>query len=277
VRQFALGSLFMGMLGITVFCLKAGMGVKAVLVFFAVYFLISISIGRIRAELGSPVHDLHFSGPERMMVALLGTRRFSHADLTIVSLFWYFNRAYRSHPMPCILEGFKLGERGGITPLGVAVFVSFAAVLGTLSGFWAHLHAAYRHGGWGRLWPAYETFNRLSYWLTTPTGGEPHYALAFGFGTFFVIALSVFRMRFIWFPLHPAGLVVSSSWAMNPFWFSIFLSWAVKSALLRYGGLRAYRRNIPLFLGFILGEFIADSGASIAGTLLKVRTYIWYG
>jgi hypothetical protein len=64
---------------------------------------------------------------------------------------------------------------------------------------------------------------------------------------------------------------------MNPFWFSIFLSWAIKSALLRYGGLRLYRRNIPLFLGLILGEFIADSGVSIAGTLLKVRTYIWYG
>jgi len=91
------------------------------------------------------------------------------------------------------------------------------------------------------------------------------------------VILSVVRMRFIWFPLHPVGLIVSSSWGMNPFWFSIFLSWAVKFFLLRYGGLRLYRKGIPLFLGFILGEFIADSGVCIIGTLLKVRTYIWYG
>ena len=275
--RFAIVSLVVGSIGITAFCLRAGMGLKAIFLFFAGYFLISISIGRIRAELGSPVHDLHFSGPGRMMVSLMGTHSFSKSDLTITSLFWYFNRAYRSHPMPCILEGVKLEERTGGSSLRLPVFVIFAAVVGTLSAFWAHLHQVYRYGGWGKLWPAYETFNRLSSWLTTPVGGNLPYVSAFSFGTIFVVILSVVRMRFIWFPLHPVGLIVSSSWGMNPFWFSIFLSWAVKFSLLRYGGLRLYRKGIPLFLGFILGEFIADSGVCIVGTLLKVRTYIWYG
>ena len=45
----------------------------------------------------------------------------------------------------------------------------------------------------------------------------------------------------------------------------------------RGGGLRAYQRSIPLFLGMILGEFLVDGAFSLAGTLLKVRTYIWYG
>lgn len=277
IHKLALGSLFVGIVGITLFCLKAGMGLKAIIIFFTIYFLISLSIGRIRAELGSPVHDLHFSGPGRMMVSIFGTRKFGASDLTVVSLFWYFNRAYRSHPMPCILEGFKMGEKAEVTPFKVSIFVLFATVLGTLCGFWAHLHTAYRHGGWGKLWPAYETFNRLSSWLTTPKGGNLPYTLAYTSGILFVIALSMFRMRFIWFPLHPVGLVVSSSWAINPFWFSIFLSWAIKSAILKYGGLKTYRKNVPLFLGLILGEFIADSGVSIAGTLLRVRTYIWYG
>ncbi len=275
--RFAIGSLVAGAIGITAFCLRAGMGLKAIFLFFAGYFLISISIGRIRAELGSPVHDLHFSGPGRMMVSLMGTHRFSKPDLTITSLFWYFNRAYRSHPMPCILEGVKLEERTGGSSLRLPVFVIFAAVVGTLSAFWAHLHQVYRYGGWGKLWPAYETFNRLSSWLTTPVGGNLPYVSAFSFGAILVVILSIVRMRFIWFPLHPVGLIVSSSWGMNPFWFSIFLSWAVKFFLLRYGGLRLYRKGIPLFLGFILGEFIADSGVCIIGTLLKVRTYIWYG
>jgi len=274
---FALASILVGGAGITVFCLRAGMGIKAITLFFGGYFLISIAIGRIRAELGSPVHDLHFSGPGRMMVSLLGTQKFSQSDLTVTSLFWYFNRAYRSHPMPGILEGVKLGERTGGSAFRVAMFVVFATVFATICGFWAHLQLAYRHGAWGKMWPAYETFNRLSQWLTAPTGGSISYVSAFSFGTLFVIILSIVRMRFIWFPLHPVGLVVSSSWAMNPFWFSIFLSWGIKFTILRYGGLRLYRKSIPLFLGFILGEFVADSGVCIIGTLMKVQTYIWYG
>ncbi|MEK7397200.1 MAG: DUF6785 family protein, partial [Candidatus Poribacteria bacterium] len=68
VHSFALITLLIGLVGITAFCLKAGMSIKAVIIFFTIYFLISISIGRIRAELGSPVHDLHFAGPDMMMV-----------------------------------------------------------------------------------------------------------------------------------------------------------------------------------------------------------------
>ncbi|RKY02591.1 hypothetical protein DRP77_07630 [Candidatus Poribacteria bacterium] len=277
LTRLALASTLVGSIGIASFCLSAGMSLPMIAAFFSIYFLISISIGRIRAELGSPVHDLHFSGPGRMIVSIAGTRRLRPADLTIASLFWYFNRAYRSHPMPCVLEGVKLGERTGVSAVRAAAYAIFAGVFGTLSGFWAHLHAAYRHGGWGKLWPAYEAFNRLSYWLTTPFGGDIHHISAYAAGALAVLLLSAVRMRFIWFPLHPVGFVVSSSWAMNPFWFSIFLSWAVKSAVLRYGGLRAYRGLAPFFLGLILGEFTADSFTSLAGTILRVPTYIWYG
>ncbi|MGB9596839.1 MAG: DUF6785 family protein [Candidatus Poribacteria bacterium] len=277
IHSFALITLFIGLAGITAFCLKAGMGIKAIIIFFVIYFLISISIGRIRAELGSPVHDLHFAGPDMMMVHLLGTRRIRQEDLTIISMFWYFNRAYRSHPMPCILEGVKLGERTGVPATKVASAVIFSAILATIFAFIMHLQSGYRHGAWGRLWPAYETYNRLSSWLTTPTGGDFRYISAYSFGALFVVALTIFRTHFIWFPLHPVGFVVSSSWGMNPFWFSVFLSWLIKYSILKYGGLKVYRRNIPLFLGLILGEFIADAGVSIAGTFLKVNTYIWYG
>ncbi len=277
IKNFAIIFITIGMVGILTFCLRAGMSIKAILMFFIGYFLISIAIGRIRAELGSPVHDLHFAGPDMMMVHLFGTRSFRQSDLTIISFFWYFNRAYRSHPMPCILEGLKLGERVDISPIKIATPVIFAAILGTLWAFSMHLRAGYRHGAWGKMWPAYETFNRLSSWLTTSIGGDLPLISAYSFGALFVFLLSFIRTRFIWFPLHPVGFVVSSSWGMNPFWFSVFLSWLLKYVILRYGGLKTYRNNIPFFLGLILGEFIADSGISIAGTLMKVHTYIWYG
>ena len=38
-------------------------------------------------------------------------------------------------------------------------------------------------------------------------------------------------------------------------WFPCLLTGIVKGALLRYGGMRAYARCLPFFLGMILGEF----------------------
>jgi len=40
-------------------------------------------------------------------------------------------------------------------------------------------------------------------------------------------------------------------------WLPVFITWLIKGALLHYGGLRAYQRALPFFLGLILGEFSA--------------------
>jgi hypothetical protein len=266
-----------GIAGLVGFCLRAGLSVGAVALFFSLYALLSVAIGRLRAELGAPVHDLHFAGPERMMVSVFGSRFFRPKDLTILSFFFFFNRAYRSHPMPTILEGFKIGERVGTSPSRLTIAVLVAIVWATASAFGAHLQSAYHFGTSARFWPAYETFNRLTGWLGTPTPPDVRYMAAYGFGACVVFALTAIRTRFLWFPFHPVGFVVSSSWGMNPFWFSIFVSWAIKLTLLRMGGIGLYRRGIPFFLGAVLGEFLADSGSSIAGTLLRVPTYLWYG
>jgi len=273
--QLAIIGLVLGGLIIILFCLQAGMSLKMVALFFPLYFLLSIAIGRIRAELGSPVHDLHFAGPDLVISSLFGTRGFSKSGLTLMSFFWFFNRAYRSHPMPCILEGFKLGERTGANELKLSFLVIVAAVVSIITAVLAYLHFAYRLGG--KVGYAYAPFNRLAYWLKFPVEPSIAKGIAFFSGIFAVVWLMVMRLRFIWWPFHPVGYAVSSSWAMNPFWFSIFISWLVKSIILRTAGLKVYRSNIPLFLGLILGEFLADSIISIAGTLEGVGTYIWYG
>ena len=37
---------------------------------------------------------------------------------------------------------------------------------------------------------------------------------------------------------------------------ALFLTWLVKSLLLRYGGLKAHRTALPLFLGLITGSAV---------------------
>ena len=61
-RTAAIGVL-VGFVLIMAFCLKAGMSLWFAILFFALYFAMSVTITRIRAELGPPAHDLYNAGP----------------------------------------------------------------------------------------------------------------------------------------------------------------------------------------------------------------------
>jgi len=78
----------------------------------------------------------------------------------------------------------------------------------------------------------------------------------FAVGALLASALLWLRATFLWWPLHPFGFVLCGAWAMQVFWFSIFLGWGFKAAIMTFGGAQAYRRALPLFLGLALGESV---------------------
>ena len=85
--RVSLAGILLGMGFITFFCLRAGMSLGVVWAFFGIYFAISIAIARMRAELGPPVHDLHFASSPEFLVNTLGTRKLGGANLTIFPTF----------------------------------------------------------------------------------------------------------------------------------------------------------------------------------------------
>ena len=268
----AIAGIVLAMIALTLFCIRLGMSVPVVLAFLILYFVLSTGITRMRAELGSPVHDLHFSGPDMIITKVLGSRKLSPGNLTGLSFLWFFNRAYRGHPMPHQLEGFKLAERSGADNKKMLAGILIAIILATPVSFWAYLHAGYRQGGpYGYGW---QPFDRLQGWLYNPTQPDFAATIALAVGTVSTVFLAAMRMRFIWWSLHPAGFAVSSSWSMNVFWSSIFISWAIKLAILKIGGLKLHRESIPFFLGLILGEFVVGSIWSIRGVVFNVPSYL---
>lgn len=51
------------------------------------------------------------------------------------------------------------------------------------------------------------------------------------------------------------------------------MSWVIKWAVLKHGGIGLHRKLQPFFLGLILGEFICGSLWTIIGIIAGIPTY----
>ena len=263
-----------GLLFLAVFSYKGGMVFWTVVLYFLLFYLLSVSLTRIRAEVGPPTIRTN-STPHRFLVDLIGSRWISRGSLTMMRLYQTFNRGSRAHPMPHTLEGFKIANDSGINPGRLLVAMVLATVMGILAAFWAYLDVGYRIGVVSDLGTG--GYNTLRSWLYTPTETDV-VAISFtGIGFLFTVSLWWLRMRSAFCPFHPAGYLISGEQStMGRLWFSIFIAWSLKNILLKVGGIRLYRRVFPLFLGLILGEFIVGGAWVLIRLLYNIEVYSFY-
>lgn len=273
----AVFGLLIGSILLTVFCYQAGMSIWVAVVFFVVYYAIITSITRLRAEMGVPVHDMHNGGPDQLMATLFGTRFLGPKNMSILTLFWFFNRAHYSDVMPHQLEGFKLAEKTDTSGRNIYIAMIISVFIGIIATFWSFLHSSHRIGMAGRIeWFGWEPYNRLQGWVSNPTKPDYSTALFLGIGFVTTLFFTFMRNRFIWWPLHPAGYAVSNSWGLDVTWFPILISCILKFVILKYGGLKAHSHAMPFFAGLMLGEFVIGSFWSIFGSLTGFRTYAFW-
>ena len=280
--RLAVAGIVIGLIFLMVFSYRAGMSLWVTPIFFAIYFLVAIMIARLRAELGFLVHDLHYIDPHNTLVTVFGTRRLGSSTLTVFSLYQFFNRAYRAHPMPPQLEGLKIAERRNINPRHIAAAILIATFIGSVSVFWVLLDGYYRHGaetgyygpwalGFGRA-----IYGQLETWLNYPRETDIPAIAFMGGGLSFAALLMFLRTRFLWWPLHPLGYAMANSWGMFNLWACLFVAWVAKAIILRHGGLRAYRQAIPFFLGLALGDYMFGSLWSIISIATNSTLYQFF-
>ncbi|MCD6350520.1 MAG: hypothetical protein J7M26_00260, partial [Armatimonadetes bacterium] len=275
--RWAAAGIVLGVGALTVFALQAGMSVGTWLFFIAIYYLLSVAMTRVRAELGTP-HEIYFVNPHRIIVEVVGVQNLSARDLTALSTTYWFNRCYRCHPMPCQLEGFKMAEHANLNLRWLAGAMVVATVFAIIFSYWANLSVTFREGASARCqgfksWVGWETYNRLASWLRSPTGPDYTRVAAMVVGGVIVAALKSLRFRYANLPLHPAGYALAISFAMDYFWFAFFVSWAIKSVLMRYWGQTAHRKGVWFFLGMISGDYFVGSIWAILGPLIGKRNY----
>lgn len=273
--------LILGMGALMIFCGKLGMSLWLVPIFFGLYFAISISITRMRAEMGPPLHAMVLVNPQTIIVAALGTRRLGTSNLAILSLFYWFNRFNRSHPMPHQLEGFKMAERTKANTRRMTIAMLLAIVVGVWASFWIYPYTLYKYGAstagelLGAGWQAY---NNLSGWLQHPSQVDSVGLSVMGTSFIFSILIWLGRVRFFWWPFHPAGYILGiSSGTIDVYWFALLICSVIKWALLKFGGIKSYNKAIPFFMGLVLGDFVVGCYWGIMSLIVGEPLYTtWF-
>ncbi len=270
--------LFMG------FCIKAGMSVGAFLIFFGFYLAVVVGITRMRAELGPPIHAIGYVSPQYFMISLLGTRRLRTGNLTMLSLLNWLSgstyAAFRTHPMPHQMEAFKLAERARINNKTMFIVLIIACVVGIESSLILYPYLIYKEGVAAGseqiLAGGSETYNFLASWLTLPRTTD-FIGLGVLGSTFLLnLAIMVVRARYVWCPLHPAGYVIGvAPGTTDNYWFTLFLTTLIKWLILKFGGIKTYRKAIPFFVGLVLGEALLGCFWPILSLILRTSVYSW--
>ncbi len=268
---------WIGLLGSAVFvpafCRAAGMSLWLALPFFGVLGLFVLVYARLRAETGMPLTFIFPEGMAKEVVVntisvpqalhLGGERSF----VLLSTLGWLSRFHYPENEAAYQIDSVKLAqeERIPLKMLFVALLLAFLVGLG--AAYWVHLSAYYKQGsnliasagGFGEYREALarEEYEQMASRLSSvPPRSLPHLtATAGGFG--FVVLLTLVRRRWLNCPFHPLGFLIANAYGDDTeSWFSLLIAWASKALVLRVGGLRAYRRGIPFFLGLAIGHLL---------------------
>lgn len=263
---------------IAAICLRLGMSPWILPAFFGIWMMLSVGITRVRAELGPPTHELVGMNPGNLMADVLGTRRLGANNLAVFPLFWWFaGRGYRDHPMPHQLESLKMAEVLRIRTRRLAVAMMVAVVIGSLSAFWALLHLSFETGLRNiPIGHASGVWRALELRLSAPQGPMKGAGLFMVIGALTTFGLMFLRTRFLWWPLHPAGYALSMNFGIDYIWSCLIFASIAKLLVLRFGGIKAYRKAIPLAFGVILGEYVVGAGWSLLATIIKRQMYDFY-
>jgi hypothetical protein len=170
----------------------------------------------------------------------------------------------RAFLLPSFVQSFKLAKDRGIAARPLLRLIAVCTVVAMAIGWWNILRLGYSDVGglqletqWSRgnvaTLPAQNTLEIMK---SSPDGLWANWSWL-GVGAFLTWGMMWMRNNFLWFPLHPIGLIMCWPTAMYSMWFSIFLGWLCKVMIIRYSGTDTYRRLLPFFLGIVLGDIVS--------------------
>lgn len=262
--RLAFGSVLGGSVFLLAWLWFTGMSFYVAVLLVVGALLAFIGLSRVVCEAGLPGAQVPMV-PQAFITRGLGPEVLGLRNMTCLGFSTVWMGETAANMMNAVVHSLKLSSWEGRPSRRMPWAILLAIAVGLAGSIWFTMRLAYRYGGinlnsWyydgAARWP----FDYMSSVFNVPEASVGlRFAFALG-GAVFMGVLLFLRQRFVWWPLHPIGFPIAMTYTIVSYgWFSIFLAWLAKSTILRYGGVRLYRTLLPLFLGFVLGEFVAAS------------------
>ncbi len=247
------------------FSFVAGVRIDVALALWVSYLVLAIALTRVAVE-GGMLFLLHDIMPLGALSRLLSWNApwlsVANDSGVVPASFLQAGLVFhmRGFAMPSFVQGFKLAHDNNIAAKPLLKLIAVVMLVSTLMSFWMVLHLTYEQGAlsMGSSWARGHLSLRPATFLENLRNDRGDLAtsswMALSFGAALTWLMMAMRARFAWFPFHPIGYLISLNYAMQTFWFSIFLGWLAKSLITRFGGHDTYRKTIPFFLGLVLGD-----------------------
>lgn len=234
----------------------AGMSVSIALAIVLLYAMVCIILTWQVSNAGMLLVNPSFA-PDNLMEGVLGSSRIGITNLTVMALMpRNLMRDQREFMMPNIMHTLKISDSVDLRRRSLLFVMFLAIVVAFPFATYFSVRLNYFHPGVKgyAFWEQSNPFNRLAYLIQNPTDVNVNQLTFIAVGAGLMAFLVLMRRTFLWWSLHPIGYTMFSSWATLVLWFSFFVGWLMKFAIVRYGGSRAYRSARPFFLGLALGE-----------------------
>lgn len=256
-RQAVFGCLA-GLLVMGIWLWQAGVPPMVIPVLFFGCFVVFLTITRVVVEGGVAVMTPPMVGPD-LVASTMGSRLLGAKGAAGLSTTYTWATDVLILLMTACSNGLKVADLIGARTRRLFWAVMATIAITILLSLWMRLDACYTHGAinLNRFYAfnaALNPYNFMHKAVASPVGPNVDGWIQIGIGGLLMLAFSLAHYRFHWWPFHPLGFPISSTF--GSMWFSLFVSLLIKSVVLRYGGPMLYRRTIPFFLGLILGEIV---------------------
>jgi hypothetical protein len=263
-----------------VFCVAAG--TRAVIALPMVGLIVTYYLmwARLRAETGLSLIAFPFRVDE-LLVAPLGNKILRDPEVVMLfNLRWSYFPGFSDSAEATTgnaIDGFKVADsaRIGFEKLLPAMLVGFVLSMAVvtyvvLTGMY---HYGFQQSGFistGWLGPQLSFVRtRILDMLVERTEFDPNAIAAILAGGVIAVALSMLRLAFWWWPLHPIGYLAATCWGMHTAWIPFFVGWLSKVLVVRFGGLKLYRRTLPIAVGLIVGDMVSQGFWVIVSLLTR--------
>jgi hypothetical protein len=272
--------LAVGYFATAVWLMMVGMGTAAVLPFLAVCFMLQLVVAKMVCQGGLPYFTLPVA-PSDGFLAFLPTKILSPMSLylgAVVQKMAFLD--VRESVLPTLVHSsaivryFSENRRKILT--GVVISVALSLVISTV----AMLVIYYKYGAlsladtWAveTVSGTHEKALALIQHPETPKAWIATYIIV---GAVIMVVLIAGYHRFVWWPFHPMGYLITYNTATQLLWFSFFLGWVCNWLVFRYGGLRTYTTVRWFFVGLIVGDVMMAVVWIIVGWFTPVAYHVF--